>query len=156
MRSKSRVVLSCSLLLAAIGASATARAQAMPPPVASAQPAGMNSVVGRPGFDFGLRLGYAVPMGSVAQGANLSDGISGAIPLVLEAGYRFTPNISAGVLLQYAVAQTKNCSGCSASIFRFGIQGIYNLRTGGSFDPWFGLGVGYEQMNLSIPYYGIN
>ncbi|HMF43845.1 MAG TPA: outer membrane beta-barrel protein [Polyangia bacterium] len=120
-------------------------------PVASAEPAGMNSVVERPGFDFGLRLGYAIPMGSVFQNATLSDGISGAIPFVLEAAYRITPNFSVGGLFQYAVAQTKNCpSSCSASVMRFGVEGIYNVRSGGAFDPWLGLGVGYEQLSLSV------
>jgi len=150
MRSTIRAVVSCSLLIAAMAGSRAARAQATP--VAAAEPSGMNSVVERQGFDIGLRLGYAIPMGGIAQGLNLSDIMSGAIPFVIEAALRITPNFSLGGLFQYAIAQTKNCdpgASCSASIWRVGLEGIYNFRTGNAFDPWMGLGVGYEQLSLS-------
>jgi hypothetical protein len=150
-------VVSSSLLIAATGASATARAQAQPeppaPPVAAAQPVGMNSVVERPGFDLGVRLGYAIPMGDILQDASIGDLMSGAIPVIIEGAYRATPNFSIGALFQGAFAQTKNCdpgASCSATIYRFGVEGIYTARGDGTFDPWFGLGVGYEQMNLSV------
>jgi hypothetical protein len=157
MRPLRTLLTSSPFLLLTVAAAAPARAQ-MPPPVASAQP-GMTSIVERPGFDFGLRLGYALPMGSVAQNVDLSTGLSGAIPLVLEAAYRFTPNLSAGALFQYAIAQTKNCdpgASCSASVVRIGIEGIYNMRMNTALDPWFGAGIGYEWLNISESGAGTN
>jgi hypothetical protein len=151
MRPKSPLVISLPFLLLVVTAAAPARAQMAPTPVASAQP-GMSSIVERPGFDLGLRLGYAMPFGDAAQGATLSDGISGAIPFVLEAGYRFTPNVTAGALFQYAPIQAKNCptgDTCSGSVVRLGIQGLYNFRMPTVLDPWVGVGLGYEWLNLS-------
>jgi len=141
-------------LLATIGflfgvaISTTARAQ-YPTPVASRQ-GGMNSVIEHPGFDLGVRLGYAIPFGDVFQNAGLADGLSGAIPFVLEAGYRFNPNVTAGLLFQYAFGQPKNCpDSCSASIVRFGAEAIYSFRTGNMLDPWLGAAIGYEWLNTS-------
>src|SRR5438105_4003214 len=49
----------------------------------------------------GLRLGYALPMGNLAEGAKLGDGISGQIPIWIDAGYMVTPNILLGLYGQY-------------------------------------------------------
>jgi opacity protein-like surface antigen len=150
-RSPRCTLLAVSVALFGAATAATAQAQTAPTPVASTQPASA-SVVDRPGFDFGMRLGYALPMGSASKDNSIRDGISGAIPIVLEAGYRFTPNITAGALFQYALAQTKNCdagASCSASVVRLGIEGLYNFRMGTTLDPWVGLGIGYEWLNVS-------
>jgi hypothetical protein len=47
---------------------------------------------------------------------------------------------------------TKNCdtgSSCSASNFRFGLDGRLHSAAGEPFDPWFSFGVGYEVLSLS-------
>ena len=155
MTPKTAAKLSFSLVLFLVGAGSTAHAQTTP---VATRHRGMNSVVERPGFDFGLRLGYAVPFGDMVQNNGLNDNFSGAIPFVLEAGYRFTPNITAGALFQYAFTQVKDnpntgCGGgvsCSGSVVRLGLEGIYNMRTGDSVDPWVGLGIGYEWMNIDL------
>src|SRR5450432_597419 len=87
-------------------------------------------------FKLGLRLGYAVPSGKVSgdttvagvtvPGVKLSDGISGQVPIWIDAGYMVTPNILVGLYGQYGFAQTKNCeagASCSAHDIRFGVQG---------------------------------
>ena len=77
---------------------------AQPPPVA-----------GRPGFDLGLRLGYAIPFGDIDgdTGDGLASAFSGAIPIVFEAGYRFNPAFTLGAIFQYAFAQLKSSTnGC--------------------------------------------
>jgi hypothetical protein len=154
---KRTLLVSSPFLLSIVSAAAPARADTTTP-VASAHP-GKTSVIDHPGFDFGLRLAYAVPFGDQVENTSLNDTFSGAIPLVLEAGYRFTRNISAGALFQYAFGQIKgsaaagfcndNGVSCSGSVMRVGIEGIYNLRLDTPLDPWVGLGIGYEWGSLS-------
>ncbi len=112
------------------------------------------------GFSFGLRAAYGIPMGDLASGASFGDSFSGAIPLWLDAGYRFDKNWGAGVYFQYGFASvadaTKNAaaadlglsgitaSGWSGTDVRVGLQGTYNFMPDASFAPWVGLGLGYE------------
>lgn len=95
----------------------------------------------------GLRLGYALPMGDFAKGEKMSDGISGMIPIWIDAGYMVTPNILVGLYGQYGIVMVKNCpkgASCSGSDMRFGIQGQYHIMPAQTVDPWVGLGIGYE------------
>jgi hypothetical protein len=100
------------------------------------------------GVEVGLRLGYAIPMGSAVSGTSLSDTTSGQIPLQLDAGYRFDQNWFAGAYVGFGIVLPKNCpagDSCSGNDLRFGVEGQYHLsQLGLSFDPWLGLGVGYE------------
>ena len=130
---------------------------ATPPPVAQQTAAATGSVFEQPGFDFGVRLGYALPMGNTSGSEKLSDGVSGAIPVVLEAGYRLTPNFTIGALFQYGLAQIKDgdttgCGSgidCSGSVIRLGVEGIYNLNLGTALTPWVGIGAGYEWFSIT-------
>jgi hypothetical protein len=130
---------------------------AEPLPIAQ-QSSSAPAALDKPGFDFGARLGYALPFGNTNGTEKLSDGFSGAIPIVLEAGYRLNPNITLGALFQYGFAQVKDnnttgCGGavdCSGHIIRLGIEGIYNFNLDSVLTPWVGLGVGYEWMGISL------
>jgi opacity protein-like surface antigen len=117
------------------------------------------AVPDRPGFDLGVRAGYAIPFGKATGSAtaNLNDTLN-AIPLVLEAGYRFNSAFTAGVLFQYAIGQWKENSttgcgsnglSCSASVVRLGAEAIYHFAPG-RFAPWGGLGFGYEWLNTDL------
>jgi hypothetical protein len=128
-----------------------AAAPTAPPPVTTAAAPPAGHVKDQPGVSLSARLAYAVPMGSTAQGANLSTDISGGLPIVIEGTYRITPNISAGLFAQYGYLLTKNCdygASCSATDYRFGLEGLYDLRMEGVIDPWLGLAVGYEYLSL--------
>jgi hypothetical protein len=134
-------------LLAGLSMPATALAQAGPGPTE------------RPGVDLAVRAGYAFPFGAVDgdNGDSLDSFFSGAVPLILEAGYRFNSAVTAGVLFQYAFAQVKNATGCdtngvscSGSVIRLGIEGLYHFQLGSPFVPWAGLGTGYEWMNVDL------
>ena len=140
---------STAAILTLIGALALSRG-------AAAQPA---AVIDRPGFDFGLRLGYAIPFGDIDgnAGNGLASAFSGAVPLVFEAGYRLNPAFTLGALFQYAFAQLKDsnngCPGnasCSGSVVRLGIEGIYRLPVAAVLAPWAGLALGYEWMDVTI------
>jgi hypothetical protein len=116
-------------------------------------------VTDAPGFDLGLRLGYAIPFGDIDANAGngLASAFSGAIPFVLEGGYRFNQQLTLGALFQYGFAQVKdgNASGCgggvscSGSIVRLGIEGIFHFPNPGMFAPWAGAAIGYEWMGIS-------
>jgi hypothetical protein len=122
---------------------------------ASAQRA---SVADRPGIDFGVRLGLAVPFGDIDgnMGDGLASAFSSAVPVVLEGGYRFSRAVTAGLLFQYGFGQVKddrttgcgNGIGCSGNITRLGVEGLYHFPVAGSFVPFLGLGLGYEWMKI--------
>lgn len=96
----------------------------------------------------GLRLGYGIPMGSLAEDADLSDQVSGMVPLWVDAGYMVTPNVMLGAYFQYGFGFAGDAcptgADCSVSDIRFGVQGQYHISPGQSTQPWVGLGVGYE------------
>jgi outer membrane protein W len=100
-------------------------------------------------FDF--KLAYALPMGDVALDFPFSDAVSGALPIGLDARYKFTPNLSAGVYFQYAPMFVKNCGqgfSCSATDVRLGIEAVYAFMPDAGFNPWVGVGTGWEWTTL--------
>ncbi len=120
------------------------------------------------GWTLGARLAYGVPLGSLASGGiDFNKVYTGAVPLWLDAGYRFSSNFSAGVYFQYAFASIANDykSGLAASFvgggltapsdfggsdLRLGAQGIYKFLPDAGFAPWLGVGFGYEWANTSF------
>jgi len=126
--------------------------------VASRQAAAQAGPADKPGVDLAARVGYAIPFGDLDSGDSLSNTFSGAVPFVLEAGYRFDRHFTLGPYFQYAIAQVKERAGgfcgngvdCSASVIRLGLQALYHADLGSAFIPWFGLGVGYEWMNVDV------
>jgi opacity protein-like surface antigen len=114
------------------------------------------------GFAIGGRLGYALPMGSLAKdqglGSNnsLSHWASGMVPIIADIGYRINKHIYVGGYFQFAFLTTSGdlCSGsngCSSSgnDLRFGGSFRYNFAPDARFDPYIGGGFGYEILNLS-------
>jgi hypothetical protein len=112
----------------------------------------------RAGVDLGIRVGYALPFGTLdGNRGSLAGWVSGAIPVVLEAGYRLDPRFTVGPYFQFAFAQVKDntntgcasANGCSGWIVRAGLQGIYHPEMASHFKPWGGLGIGYEWTSYS-------
>ena len=112
------------------------------------------------GFEAGIRLGYGFPLGSVVKDSAFSDGLSGMVPIWLDAGYRINPNWYVGAYGQYGFISVKEQSpgspggcapsqDCSAHSIRFGVMGQYHILPAGPFDPWVGLGLGYEMLSIS-------
>jgi hypothetical protein len=109
------------------------------------------------GIEAGLRTGYALGLGNMYEGGAMSDGIGSAVPLWVDAGYRFAnPNLFVGAYFQYGIGfaagvEAKNCStshaSCSFNILRYGIQAQYHILPTATFDPWVGLGIGLENAN---------
>jgi hypothetical protein len=104
-----------------------------------------------PGLDISVRTGFERPLGDLQQAAPLSDGLSGAVPLVFEIGVRGNRNVSVGFSLERARVLTRNCpdQSCSATDYRFNAEAIFTARTGSGVDPWLGVGIGYEWLDLA-------
>ena len=117
-----------------------------------------GSLSNRAGLDVGLRVGYGIPFGDIdGNRGSLADWVTGAVPFVIEAGYRFNRHLTMGPTFQYAYVQVKQngqtgCtagSGCTGWDFHAGFQALYRLDVEATMVPWFGLGVGYEWTNYS-------
>jgi hypothetical protein len=113
----------------------------------------------------GLRAGYAFPFGDAYEQSGLgtfkqSDLAKGALPLQLDATWRFSPAVSAGVYVSYGFGQAGSrlkelCatpgSSCKDPTFiRYGAQGAYTFEAAGKLDPWLGLSVGVEQASFGV------
>jgi opacity protein-like surface antigen len=143
-----------------------AGAAAEPAPAPAAAPAAAAAAVGHRGaIEIGLRVGYALPFGHEGRTASdtsdskLSDDLKGMIPIQIDAGYRFNPDVYVGVFFQYGFGfvntdATPDCGqsgiSCSVSDMRLGVNVQLHLAPGQSFDPWLGLGVGYEWLFLDV------
>jgi hypothetical protein len=111
-------------------------------------------------FEFGLRTGYGLPLGHTGRTAGdttddkLSSSISGEIPLWLDLGYRFDPNLYLGLSFQYAFGfvpdgQCTSGASCSVSDLRLDANFMYHLTPDQAADFWVGFGAGYEWLRLS-------
>jgi opacity protein-like surface antigen len=104
------------------------------------------------GLEIGFRLGFAIPAGNAGD---LTDEMSGMIPLVVDAGYHLKQNFYLGLSFQYAFGlfSTDYCSesgaSCSASDSRLDLNLHYRLSPGQECDPWVGIGIGYEWLTLN-------
>jgi hypothetical protein len=120
-------------------------------------------------FEFGPRLGYALPFGNV-EGTNdkLKQTFKGEVPIWFDAGARIADRYFVGAYLDYNVAilsheLSQACDTLTASASAQGVDvscGGHDVRFGGEFmfhvlpkgavDPWLGAGVGYEWLTFSI------
>ncbi len=116
------------------------------------------------GVTLGARLAYGIPLGDAGKSLPLSDYASGSVPVLVEAGYRFTKQISASAYFQYAYATGSSsicgaippaartsgsyCSSSSGYVLRYGVEGAYRFSIGGM-TPWVGLGVGVESAKMT-------
>jgi hypothetical protein len=117
------------------------------------------------GFSIGARIGYALPLGSVAMDSNvgatdLSRWYSGMVPFWGDIGYRINPRWYVGGYFQVGIAGTSgdvcnrssnggNCSSSGTDI-RFGAFARYSFTPAKKMSPWLGVSSGYEITNLSI------
>jgi hypothetical protein len=133
-------------------------------PGAASAPVGASGDAGFPvALEFGARAAFGVPFGSRfgGNGNDLNQTVSNMIvPLWLEFGARLDNHWYFGGYFSYAVTslanQVTNASGCnnpntscSSNDIRLGANAEYHVLPDGRFDPWFGLGFGYEWLSLS-------
>lgn len=147
--------LSRAVAVAATLAAASAAAQDMR---MEADRSGVEVTVGT-GFAAGL--GYVYKDGQRLDGTQgdlkISDSANGAVPVVLELGYRFGPSWYAGLFGQYAYVLTKenpySCPtgfDCDSTQWRFGPRLRYHFSPGAAMDPFVSLGFGFVVLNTTI------
>lgn len=116
------------------------------------------------GFEAGLQTGFGVPFGAIEKDsgsddvvvdAQLSDLVTGKVPVIVDAGYRINDHVYAGAYFQYALAMLSDdaCpsgADCAASVLRYGLEGQYHVRPRERFDPWVGLGLGLETVGTTV------
>jgi hypothetical protein len=133
--------------------------RASPPPAASSPATPPAApIAGDTGLTLGLRLGYAAPFGR-AKSTLLSDVVDRSIPLGVGVGWFFGHTFYVGAVFAYgfahnATSATSTCPNladvsCSAHELRFGLEAEAHLAPTRRLDPWIGLGVGYEILDLT-------
>jgi hypothetical protein len=157
----------CSLLVAPLRSGANPPEQApgesdppaSPEPSAPPAPAAPSS---DQGVSFGLRAGWSIPIGALEKNDSMRSNFSGMVPLWLDAGYRLSKHLYLGAYVQWGPVFVSDqvCRGnlsCSASDLRFGINAHWHFKwviAGGSwagrFDPWIGIGSGYESATVYL------
>jgi len=113
----------------------------------------------------GMRASYGIPAGDAYEqsgfGTFKQSGLAkGQVPLQLDATWRFSPTLSAGLYVAYGVGQagsklkdlcaTDGSSCDSPSTLRYGVQGAYAFPTDGHIDPWLGLAAGLESASFGV------
>ena len=114
------------------------------------------------GAQAGFRTGFALGLGKFsaeADAENLSDNSRGYIPLWLDVGYRFHPNVYFGLYGQFGFMLLRRggiCEGeqtrCSGQDYRVGATLHYHFMPEDPVDFWIGLGAGYEWYRNSVAY----
>jgi hypothetical protein len=112
--------------------------------------------------EVGVRFAFGVPFGGLSgnNGDNVDHFASNQIvPLWLDGGIRFLSNFYVGGSFSYGIASVADqfgmgaCKqagiGCSSNDIRFGLAAHYHILPDGRFDPWVGLGFGYEWLSFS-------
>ncbi|HKU40487.1 MAG TPA: outer membrane beta-barrel protein [Polyangiales bacterium] len=112
-------------------------------------------------FEAALRVGVGLPIGGAGNDQDLGDIVSTVIPLQLDAGVRLFSSLFLGAYFQYGFAMLDDSSNigcsesglvdldCSGNNLRLGIQAHYHFMPSNQFDPWIGLGFGYEWLTVS-------
>lgn len=111
----------------------------------------------RRGPQMGVRVGYTAGTGIVYSGLDVHDASSGALPITVDLGWRFLPQLYAGLYGAFAPVFLKNnpvsCPGdfdCNAQNWRFGVQVDYHFMPRSRLDPYVGLGGGYEILHTNV------
>ena len=159
IRTTTVVVIASALLLSAAPARADTYGEELNsvgnPDLAKKKKSGPNDS----GLQLGLRTGFGLPLGKPWDTpGDMAGDVRGIIPVWIDAGYRINPSIYVGAYgsLGFAIMNTSSnpaCSSggsCSATDIRFGVDAHYHFSPGEDFDPWVGLGVGYEFWNLKL------
>ncbi len=136
---------------------------ANPPPPPSPVPAdespGANpeSPEFLPGFEAGLRIGIGLPVGkagdsAAGEGRKLGDLVAWRTPVWVDVAYRVSPGASYGLYGQIGFGAAGDVcpdgGKCDWSDLRLGVQGLWRINPGADAEPWLGLGLGVESLNL--------
>jgi opacity protein-like surface antigen len=107
------------------------------------------------GPTFSAWVGYGTGSGRIsAEGDGpLGDLVDSKVPVGVEAAYRFSPLLHAGVFVEGAPLSVSgsSCVGgdpCGGTDFELGLDVQVHFAPYRRFDPWVGIGLGYEWMRV--------
>jgi hypothetical protein len=106
------------------------------------------------GFELGFRTGLQLPAGTLGDNFALGDAVGSGVPLWFDVGHRVGRSFYYGFHVIYTPSlATPNCSDCSASNFRPGLnfQVHPSVSSIDEIDPWFGFGVTFDSLSLKQP-----
>jgi opacity protein-like surface antigen len=138
---------------------AEASAPAPPPGAATEQKIRPMPIIDT-GPQAGFRTGFAIGSGkTIGPNFDISEVVTGYLPLWLDVGYRILPSLFIGAYGQMGfvfLKQADNCKGsdasCTGQDYRLGAELIYHFNDDGRYDPWVGLGAGYEWLKLNVSF----
>ena len=122
-------------------------------------------------LSLGLRAGYAFPAGDAYDFAGMGtfeqkEFAKGLVPVQIDAAWRLTPGISAGLYYSYGLGVTGSkledlCSTSGAScerpaVQRFGAMASYRLGAMSGVRPWASLGLGMEIASFKVNEFAYN
>jgi hypothetical protein len=141
-------------------------------PVTSAPPAdtlevstpSVTSAPSETGFEWGLRLAAEWAVGKADGGSpqgdpfdlradgSMSEAVAFGVPLIVDLGYRTSPNWWWGVHAQAGLgpygSECPSGMKCSWSEVRIGAGGQYSFAPSNPVNPWLGVGASYEWLRL--------
>jgi hypothetical protein len=112
----------------------------------------------RVGFQLALRTGFQVPFGQVAAGSNMGDTFSGQVPIGIDIGWKFIPELFVGAYGSLGFGGTSGATAgacaaldatCVTVSLRLGLEALVYLAPSASIDPWLGYGIGIESTGFS-------
>jgi len=107
-------------------------------------------------FELGGRLGYGMPFGNLMVDQPMNKVFKGSVPLQFDGLFRLSQGFGIGLYAGLNVGvqgeALDGCNNCSLWNWRVGLQGTYHFNSQRSFDPWLGLGIGYEATSVSQRY----
>lgn len=101
---------------------------------------------------FAVTAGYAVPSGNMMKGIELSDAITGAVPLGLDFRVLSQSGLALGLYLQFAPGfsgKGNDCESCTSYGGRIGFEVGQHFAPTSLVDPWVMAGIGYEFTTMS-------
>ena len=144
----------------------TSHAEASPRGTAEAPASEAPETESESGFSIGARVGYALPMGSIAKDASLQGATdlaktaAGMLPLWADMGYRIDRHWYVGGYFQLGIVSTagdlcKRVGGgnpCTSSgtDLRFGGLVRYTFKPDAKLSPWVGASSGYEIVDVGV------
>jgi len=105
-------------------------------------------------YDVGLGVGYALPVGDMTKGAPLSDQAAGAVPIHVDAVYRYTHRVRFGVTGSYGPVPpgTATATVRAAAQWRMTLGALaeYHWAPFAGQDPWVSASLYWTQLDQQI------
>jgi len=112
----------------------------------------------RTGIQLALRTGFQVPFGQVAASSNMGDTFSGQVPIGIDLGWKFIPQLFVGLYGSLGFGGTSGATAgacaalevtCVTASLRLGLEALVYLAPSANIDPWLGYGIGIESTGFS-------